>query len=389
MKRALILVHVIFAFVGIANTILGPLLPLLAQRWSLTDRASGLLFLVMFLGGFTGSLVSTRLGRRFSLYALARIGLLLIAAGFALLATSLQAIAPLAFAAIGIGLGFTNPAINTMASEAVPNRRAAILNLLNFAWALGAIAAPPLLLAGLRHARFTVPALLGCFALVMVASAFFMPAISISKPAENETAASVPHGLVGLIVACAILAFIYVGIENGVTGWLPTFATRVRGLPYERSALLQGTFWTAFLLGRLAAPAFLRAVTDRLLITSSILLALAGSVSLLFTAKLIFVSVALIGLGCAAIFPTAIAILSQRLSGAASSQLGFVFASAGLGAATLPFLIGTISSALQSLARAMWLVVVAEVLLLAAHFAMSYLVSRTDALHLHSNAAAQ
>lgn len=389
MKRALILLHVIFVFVGIANTILGPLLPLLAQRWALTDRASGLLFLAMFLGGFTGALVSTRLGRRFTLHALARVGLLLIAAGFALLATSLQEIALLAFAAIGIGLGFTNPAINTLASEAVPDRRAAILNLLNFAWALGAIAAPPLLLAGLRHTRFNVQALLGCFALVMVVSAFFMPAISISKPAEREAASSVPRGLVRLIAACAILAFIYVGVENGLTGWLPTFATRVRGLPYERSALLQGTFWTAFLLGRLAAPAFLRAVTDRLLLTLSMLLALLGSVSLLLTARLMFLSVALIGLGCAAIFPTAIAVLSQRLSGAASSQLGFVFASAGLGAATLPFLIGTLSTALHSLAQAMWLIVTAEVLLLLAHAFMSSLVARRDALRFQSNAAAQ
>ena len=389
MKRALLTLHAIFVLVGIANTILGPLLPLLAQRWSLTDRASGALFLAMFLGGFTGAIVSTRLGHWFTLHALARSGLLLIAAGFALLATSVQSIALVAFAAIGLGLGFTNPAINTMASDAVPRKRAAILNLLNFAWALGAIAAPPLLLAALRHARFNVQGMLGSFAVLMVVCAFAMPAISASRPVEQASVSTPPVGIARLIAVCAVLAFLYVGVENGVTGWLPTFATRVRGFSYERSALLQGAFWTTFLLGRLAAPLFLSVISDRLLLSLSMIIALFGSVLLLLTSKLMLVFVGLIGLGCAAVFPTAIAILSQRLSGAASSQLGFVFASAGLGAAILPFLIGTLSTALHSLSRAMWLIVFAEVLLLLSHVVMSSLVARGDALRLQSNAATQ
>ena len=379
MKRLLITIHAVFVLVGIANTILGPLLPLLAQRWSLSDRAAGFLFLAQFLGGFTGALVSTRLGRRFPLHAIVRTGLLLIALAFVALASGMQALALVAFAANGVGLGFTNPAINTMASEAVPHARAAILNLLNFAWALGAITAPSLILAALQHTGFNVRAMLLCFAALVAASAFCIPASSASSCETAPSDERAPSSIVPLIVACAALAFIYVGVENGVTGWLPTFATRVRAFNYQRTTLLQDTFWIMFLLGRLSAPAFLRAISDRLLLTLSICLALCGTVALLSTERAIFLSVGMIGLGCAAVFPTAIAILSQRLSGRASSQLGVVFASAALGAATLPFLVGALSSAVHNLAKAMWLVVFAEVLLLAIHAFMSRLVSRSDA----------
>jgi FHS family glucose/mannose:H+ symporter-like MFS transporter len=378
MKRFLLTLHGIFILVGIANTILGPLLPLLAQRWNLSDRASGVLFFVQFLGGFTGAIVSTRFARRMSLQALTRTGLLLIAAGYAALASGQQNLALVSMAASGLGLGFTNPAITVMVGDVMPERRAAILNLLNFAWALGAITAPILVVAALRNARFAVGGMLAGFAVMIGASALFVPRANISQLSAEAPRTRIPAATVRLIAACALLVFIYVGIENGVSGWLPTFATRVRSFTYARSALLQDTFWTMFLLGRLSAPAFLSFMSERLLLTLSICFAAVGTLMLLLAqaAPLIFVAVAIIGLGCAAIFPTAIAILSERLSGPESSQLGFVFASAGLGAAVLPFLIGSLSSTAHSLLKGMWLLCAAEAFLLAAHGLMSWLSAR-------------
>ena len=37
---------------------------------------------------------------------------------------------------------------------------------------------------------------------------------------------------------------LYVGIEAGLAGWLPTFATRIHKLQPATAALLQDTFWT-------------------------------------------------------------------------------------------------------------------------------------------------
>ena len=378
MKRFLITAHAVFVLVGIATTMLGPLLPLLALRWHLGDRQSGVLFLAQFIGGFAGAIVSTRLARHFSLHIIARAGLLLTAAGITGLATPSRLLATLGIAVYGIGLGFCTPAITAAVSEAVPERRASMLNLLNFAWALGAITAPNLILAALQHTRFKIPGMLLGYALLLSITAFLLPRVTVTSFSEERSQSKLPPGILRMVFACGALIFIYVGIENGIAGWLPTFASRLHAFGSQRQALLQDTFWTAFLLGRFCAPAFLKVTGERLLLTLSIGVAAAGTLALLLlnVAPGLFLSVAVIGLGCAAIFPTAIAILSHRLSGQSGSTLGFMFASAGLGAAVLPYCIGALSSATQSLRIGMSLLLVAESALLAAHLAMSHLVSK-------------
>lgn len=373
MKRFLLTVHAVFVLVGIANTMLGPLLPLLAQRWQLTDRQSGALFFAQFFGGFAGAIISTRLAKQFSLHNITRAGLGLIAAGVLGLATPSQLLAIVGITMVGFGLGLTNPSITAAVAEAFPTRRASLLNLLNFAWALGAITAPMLILAALRHSHLQVSGMLLIYAVILSISAFLIPRIPASSFSREMTQAKLPSGILRIVIACGALLFLYVGIEVGISGWLPTFATRMQAFSLPRAALLQDTFWTTFLLGRLFAPVFLNVTGERLLLTLSICTATAGTLALLLLHLpiVLFVSVAMIGLGCAAVFPTAIALLSQRLSGYSGSTLGFMFASAGLGAAILPFCIGSLSSATHNLRIGMSLLLVAEIGLVIAHLVMS------------------
>lgn len=384
MKRFLFAVHAVFALVGIANTMLGPLLPLLAQRWQLSDRQSGTLFFAQFFAGFTGAIISTRLAKRFSLHAITRAGIWLIAAGVLGLATPSHLLAIVGITMFGFGFGFTNPSITAVVADAFPTRRASLLNLLNFAWALGAITAPMLILGALRHSRVQVPGMLMAYAVILTTSAFLIPRIPASSFSREMKQAKLPSGSLRIVIACGVLLFLYVGIEVGISGWLPTFATRFQEFSLQRAALLQDTFWATFLLGRLFAPAFLKVTGERLLLTLSIGTATAGTVALLLLhlPSALFISVAMIGLGCAAVFPTAIALLSPRLSGYSGSTLGFMFASAGLGAAVLPFCVGALSSATHNLRIGMSLLLVAEVGLLVAHVVMSRFSS--NAAHLNS-----
>ncbi|ABF39539.1 major facilitator superfamily (MFS) transporter [Candidatus Koribacter versatilis Ellin345] len=379
MKRFLITIHAIYVLVGIANTMLGPLLPLLAARWQLSDRQSGMFFLVQFVGGFAGAICSTNLAKRFPLHSIASAGLFLTAIGFAGLAAPAQLVAYVSIFANGFGLGLVSPTLTAAVSEAVPQHRAAVLNLLNFVWALGAITAPNLVLIALRQSGFSVPGMLRGFGLVLAITALLVPRVITTRPAEEAVAAELPSSTWRLIVACGVLIFVYVGIENGVAGWLPTFATRVHRFTVERSALLQDTFWTTFLIGRFCAPAVLRVVAERMLLTLSVCLAAIGTALLLTTnsPQILFVAVMAIGVGCAPVFPTAIALLSHRLSGQSGTKLGYMFASAGLGAAFFPYCIGALSSATNSLRIGMCLLLFYECALLMAHFTMSYFAART------------
>jgi fucose permease len=176
-----------------------------------------------------------------------------------------------------------------------------------------------------------------------------------------------------LIITTGVLIFLYVGVENGVAGWLPTFSSRAHGFDAHQSAALQATFWTALLAGRFAATGVLRYVRERTLLTVSIIGALLGTAGMLLArdSASLYASVAIVGLGFAPIFPTAIAVLSNSLAGGSGTKLGWMFASAGLGGAVLPPCIGALSSFSSSLRMGMGLLLVAEIALMAAHLAMS------------------
>ncbi|MCI0365926.1 MAG: hypothetical protein L0219_18860 [Phycisphaerales bacterium] len=63
-KRITVLAHAGFFLVGIANTMLGPVLPILADKWRLSDAQAGRFFLAQFGGAITGSALSGLLMRR-------------------------------------------------------------------------------------------------------------------------------------------------------------------------------------------------------------------------------------------------------------------------------------------------------------------------------------
>jgi fucose permease len=56
--------HIGFLFVGIANTLLGPVLPLLSERWKLSDTQGGYLFTAQFTGAIAGSALSGALMKK-------------------------------------------------------------------------------------------------------------------------------------------------------------------------------------------------------------------------------------------------------------------------------------------------------------------------------------
>lgn len=379
MKRFLIASHVVFALVGIATTMLGPILPVLAERWHLSDARAGLFFIAQFLGGFAGSILSTELVRRFSLHVTIRAGLLVTAAGVALVNSPLLPVTLGSFALYGIGIGFCTPTITAAVGEAASERRASLLNLLNFVWTVGAISAPGLLSLAMQHKSVGISGALAVLAIVLVPGAFAMPRVKVTSKQSGQ-AQPLPAHASALIVTTGVLIFLYVGIENGVAGWLPTFSARAHGFAPSQSATLQAAFWTALLAGRLGATWILRHVREKQLLTVSILAALAGTAGVLLVSGslALYVSVALVGLGCAPIFPTAIAVLTHSLAGQSGTKLGWMFAAAGLGGAVLPPCIGALSSFSRNLGVGMVLLLVAEAALMISHLKMSRLMQQVE-----------
>ena len=351
------LVHCGFLLVGVVTTLLGPILPMLAARWRLDDAEAGSLFIAQYIGAMIGSGLSSPMIERLGLLRLMVYGYAAMAAAVACLGVSSWGIGLLSVFSFGFALGLTTPAINLLVAEINSQRRAAALNILNFAWALGAVAGPPLIALFARDGRLVRPliglaALLSGIALLIArrsladsSSGPNQPKPNQKDPARFERSAlrtwASPYALLtgGLI-------FIYVGTETAVAGWIASYAQRLGASASGFGTMTPSFFWAGLLIGRAAAPAVLRRVSEAALVLISLFVAGAGLVVILVGSSLMTVSfgAGLAGLGLAAVFPTTFAIFTRHFGRQASQLTGFFFVLGGLGGALIPWLVGFTSA---------------------------------------------
>jgi len=348
-RRLAILAQAGFLLVGVVNTMLGPLLPMLSSKWRLDDAQAGRLFTAQFAGALLGAAASGPLIKRFGLLPLLATGYGGMAAAVACLGVSPWAVGMVSVFTYGLGLGLTIPATNLLISEMYPERRAAALNILNFMWGLGAVLSPPLISWLAQGGRLDRP-LLGLAGLlagislpIMRCPPFdFSPGHIQASPSGSSTIRAwlSPYALLtgGLI-------FIYTGTETATGGWVASFARRLDTSPSARWAIVQSLFWAGLLIGRAAAPAALRLVAGETLVMGGLLATIAGLGMILGSGGIMGASVGagLAGFGMAPVFPTTFAIFTQRLGALAPQLAGFIFVLASLGGALIPWAVGLVS----------------------------------------------
>lgn len=347
--------HLGFVLTGIVTTLLGPLLPVLSAKWNLLDFQAGYLFTSQFVGSMAGvglsSVLTPRLGFRRTL----ALGFALVAIGLTTLDLSTWMIGLASVFGYGMGLGLTIPTTNLLVAELYAGRRAAALNILNFAWGIGAAGCPALAALAFRAHHMSV-----FFFSLVAATAFVVFSIfrnawidTKDQPPAVEAARSggwrvLPLRLIGVL---AVLFFFYVGAENSLSGWAATYAKRLSLHAGTVWMLVPSCFWAALLLGRAVAPALLRHLADVTLMVLGLLLAACGIAVVVGASTLfeVFLGVTISGLGMASVFPIAIAALSHYLGVTATRVGGAMFALGGLGGATLPWLVGFLSTKYESL----------------------------------------
>ena len=144
-----------FIVAGVVTTLLGPMLPVLISRWSLTDERAGLFFTLQFTSNIAGVLSLSALIPRWGYKTTLVLGFVAIALGLAGLNAASQVGGLGATAAYGYGLGLVLPSANLWVAEAAESRRVAALSILNFMWGIGAIACAPLVLLAQEHSAIS------------------------------------------------------------------------------------------------------------------------------------------------------------------------------------------------------------------------------------------
>jgi fucose permease len=162
----------------------------------------------------------------------------------------------------------------------------------------------------------------------------------LAAPAANGRAAGSDAGL---IVTFVIAITLYVGVEIGVAGWMPT---HLQGIGYSitAAARLTSGFWLALAVGRfLVAPLTLR------LGEPFVVLAGTGMTVLALVAALVPAAAPaayiLAGLAIAPIFPTGLAWLA-RLNPGNPRATAWLFPAVMLGGALIPTGLGVVIAGL-------------------------------------------
>ena len=309
----------------------GPLLPYLMRRFAIGVSVAGLVFGVHFAGGLLGVTASMlSLGRLTSRVAVSgALGLMAIGCiGVALALSWLVMLAGVFL--IGIGFGALDLRINQMLAYSVNPKRVALLNGLNGVFGIGAVAAPILVsIAGARYGLIYA----GGAAVAAVALLGFRGVPGRLRGASSSGTAPSSRRTARLVVIFATAFGLYVGVEIGVAGWMPTHLHSA-GFGLAAAATLTSGFWLALAAGRfLVAPLTLR-VSDSAIVlggTAVAVLCLAGALIAPF-APVAYIAT---GLAIAPVFPTGVAWLAT-LNPANPGATSWLFPASMVGGALIP-----------------------------------------------------
>ena len=332
----------------------GPLLEHLTRRYGVSLPVAGSTISVYFAGSLPGVFIAMR--------ALERVpARLLVAVAMAVASLGLAAVAVafvwpfflVAVCVVGLGFGVLVLSLNQLAAYSAGPRRVALLNALNGCYSAGAVAGP-ILVAAFAEDHFSTLYLLAA----AVWLALIPAALGISGKLPVATGSRVRPGL---LVGVFILAFVlYVGLENGIGGWM-TSHLESTGLSSPVAAATTSGFWLALVTGRLLMALVPSSLSEGwIVLTASAL----GTAALVLAGVGVLAPVAyvLAGFALAPIFPTGILWLAKLRPGdsratswlypaasvggiAGPGAIGVVIAAAGVGWA--PFVLAAIAVAMS------------------------------------------
>ncbi len=354
------LMNAAFLMAGLATFLLGPILPLLTARWHLSDQQAGLLLLAQFTGAtLGGATVSRRLPQAFLL------GLTSATLGFFLFANAQHL--PLACIGLlvgGFGVGRIIAAVNIIAGDRYTRHRGSALARLNIAFALGCLLSP--LLAAVLTPRFALNHLLIAFALLfaLIDIPLRLEIRRFDEPQPPAASLTTSSLLTPIFLLFATILFLYGALETCLSAWLTTYTLR-----YGGSSLVLSQYTLVLLLcgltaGRYVASLLLKRIPEATLLRIALVLTIvtAAALAVARTAPLIAILAVAVGICLAPIFPAAFALYMAAQP--TPRQAGLVLAASGLGAASIPWLMGVVSTHTHSLRLALTLPILTAIALL-------------------------
>ena len=361
-----------YFFSGMATLIIGATLPHLMKETGLDYIGAGSILTFFYIGNFFGSFLftalSARLGDKFSIILMTFLSLLSFVI---LINTHPLIIINILMLILGLTKGsitlFNNYYVNNMYEN--PASKGAILNAM---FAIGAFISP-FLLSFILYLGFNWRYILGLIAIIaaFVVAGFFTTDNETLLFYKNNAKGSVANGTNKdmefikdkKFYINTVLLFFYLGFEYSVNGWFITYLKDTGIMSVSLATTLVSITWIAILISRLFIAKISQKISPKKIMVFDSLGLLTGFIMLISTKNvfIIVISLFILGLFMAPVFPLSYAVSKESLHGSAFAMTMFT-ALAAIGGIITPYILGVISNTFN-MSTAVFMLIVNAILI--------------------------
>jgi len=320
-----LMIATLFAFFvsGSASTPLGSLIPFLRETYNLSYDFSGMLLSLQSTGNIIAILLAgvlpAYLGRRKTVLTTA----IWMFVAYFIFTSGLggAALLPMACLMTGIARGGNTNFSNTMMST-LPGRKSTIgYNLLHGAFAVGALLSPLVLILSTKTNPMGWKLVTGgivalCVAQIIVYAKMALPEENFEK---GKGVKAIDRSFVKnkAFWLGAMILFFYISAEYAIVGWLVTYFQDIGALSKDVAQMMNSLLWIVIFAGRMIGAAVVGKISRKTLL-------LIDGIGLLLFFTLVFFSrsqtpiilgIMGVGLFMATIYPSALALGTQKIKG--------------------------------------------------------------------------
>ncbi|KAH9865347.1 hypothetical protein J1614_008930 [Plenodomus biglobosus] len=343
-----------FCTIGLFNSSMGAVLPLLSSHYHLTDLRVSLIFLAGPVGYVIAAQCSDTIHARYGQRGIAVFGPI-----FQFISTATVALHPsfgmvlVGFAFQGVGAGLLDGSWCAWAGSM--KKANTISGMLHGSYSIGGAAGPFIVTAISTRGRpwylwYYILAGASALSLVVLVSAFrHEDGVAYRKGKQSEVTDAKPDIKAMFkypaVWLCAAYFITYVGTETAISGWIVSFMLRSRDATPYIAGITSSGYWIGMVIGRIS----LGFATDRMGVRRATVLyfLLAVGIEVLFSLfsspAVSIVLMALLGFVMGPMFPSAVVVLTRLLPGELHvAAVSFVASLGQIGGAFLPFAIGAV-----------------------------------------------
>lgn len=344
----------VFCGEGIQNSVLGSVWPAAYTDLGVALSVVGYAQMVKSIGKMTGSFCNDWLMRRLGIFKVTVLGLALITVALAGYGCS-KSFLVLCICSIpmGFGDGLLSSALNTFAALHLTTKHS---NWLNMFWSLGNTLGPYIMsfcmLHGLNWNKgFGVLAWITAVVLVILLLSYKyweqLGAASAAVPAEQkEDKTEVKAYKLKYMPIMFLTLFCYIAVENMSALWGSSYISAQKGFAEDVAALGTTFLFLGMTVGRFLAGFISDKLGDRkMMYLGQILITLGGLCLALTSGKTtVLLSAAILGLGCAPIFPCFMHYLPEIFgSENTGAAVGFIIGLVQVSCIALPVVFGWVA----------------------------------------------